>query len=182
MRIALISDVHGNLPAFEAVLADVNLSGVDEIWCLGDLVGYGAQPDECVELARKRCDLCLAGNHDLVVTGEIDIADFSVQRRRGGALDAGAHRTRCARRSCAASNRRGGRADRPLPRLAARPGLGVRAVHLAGGRVHGPDGPARGGGRPLARGALVPPREGRPRSRRAGQADSSTTSARASGC
>jgi predicted phosphodiesterase len=77
MLIALLSDVHGNLPAFEAVIADVDAEGVDEIWCLGDLVGYGAEPDACVELARERCDLCLAGNHDLVVTGEIDIADFS---------------------------------------------------------------------------------------------------------
>jgi diadenosine tetraphosphatase ApaH/serine/threonine PP2A family protein phosphatase len=77
MRIALLSDVHGNLPAFEAALADVDAVGVDEIWCLGDLVGYGAEPDACVELARSRCELCLAGNHDLVVTGEIDIADFS---------------------------------------------------------------------------------------------------------
>jgi predicted phosphodiesterase len=77
MRIALLSDVHGNLPAFEAVLADVGDDVADEIWCLGDLVGYGAQPDGCVELARARCDLCLAGNHDLVVTGDIDIADFS---------------------------------------------------------------------------------------------------------
>jgi len=77
MRIALLSDVHGNLPAFEAVLADVDSQKPDEIWCLGDLVGYGAQPDECVQLARERCDLCLAGNHDLVVTGEIDISDFS---------------------------------------------------------------------------------------------------------
>jgi diadenosine tetraphosphatase ApaH/serine/threonine PP2A family protein phosphatase len=77
MRIALLSDVHGNLPAFEAVIADVEESGADETWCLGDLVGYGAQPEACVDLARERCDLCLAGNHDLVVTGEIDIADFS---------------------------------------------------------------------------------------------------------
>jgi diadenosine tetraphosphatase ApaH/serine/threonine PP2A family protein phosphatase len=77
MRIALLSDVHGNLPAFEAVLADVDADSADQIWCLGDLVGYGAQPDGCVELARERCDLCLAGNHDLVVTGDIDIADFS---------------------------------------------------------------------------------------------------------
>jgi diadenosine tetraphosphatase ApaH/serine/threonine PP2A family protein phosphatase len=77
MRIALLSDVHGNLPAFEAVLDDVDSTGADEIWCLGDLVGYGAQPDACVELARSRCELSLAGNHDLVVTGEIDIADFS---------------------------------------------------------------------------------------------------------
>jgi predicted phosphodiesterase len=77
MRIALLSDVHGNLPAFEAVLADVDAQSPDEIWCLGDLVGYGAQPDGCVALARERCDLTLAGNHDLVVTGDIPIADFS---------------------------------------------------------------------------------------------------------
>jgi diadenosine tetraphosphatase ApaH/serine/threonine PP2A family protein phosphatase len=77
MRIALLSDVHGNLPAFEAVLADVDATDVQEIWCLGDLVGYGAEPDGCVELARSRCDVCLAGNHDLVVTGEIDLGDFS---------------------------------------------------------------------------------------------------------
>lgn len=76
-RIALLSDVHGNLPAFRAVLADVAAAGVDAIWCLGDLVGYGAEPDGCVELARRECDVCLAGNHDLVVTGEISIDDFS---------------------------------------------------------------------------------------------------------
>jgi predicted phosphodiesterase len=77
LRIALLSDVHGNLPAFRAVLADVDSVGVDQTWCLGDLVGYGAEPDGCVALARERCDVCLAGNHDLVVTGAIDIADFS---------------------------------------------------------------------------------------------------------
>ncbi len=77
MRIALLSDVHGNLPAFEAVLGDVEEQAVEAVWCLGDLVGYGAEPDGCVELARDRCDLSLAGNHDLVVTGEIPISDFS---------------------------------------------------------------------------------------------------------
>ena len=77
MRIALLSDVHGNLPAFEAVLADVDACAPDELWCLGDLVGYGAEPDACVALASERCDLCLAGNHDLVVTGALDIAEFS---------------------------------------------------------------------------------------------------------
>ena len=76
-KVAVISDVHGNLPAFEAVMADVRESGAEEVWCLGDLVGYGAQPDECVALARDVCDRVLAGNHDLVVTGDIDIADFS---------------------------------------------------------------------------------------------------------
>jgi diadenosine tetraphosphatase ApaH/serine/threonine PP2A family protein phosphatase len=77
MRIALLSDVHGNLPAFRAVLDDVDSQAPDEIWCLGDLVGYGAEPDGCVALARERCHLSLAGNHDLVVTGAIPIADFS---------------------------------------------------------------------------------------------------------
>ena len=77
MRIALLSDVHGNLPAFRAVLADAESAGAEQVLCLGDLVGYGAEPDGCVALARERCDVCLAGNHDLVVTGAIDIADFS---------------------------------------------------------------------------------------------------------
>ena len=76
-RIALLTDVHGNLPAFVAVLADVDAQNVDAIWFLGDLVGYGAQPDECVQLAAERCDLCLAGNHDLGVLDRIDIGDFS---------------------------------------------------------------------------------------------------------
>jgi len=77
VRVALISDVHGNLPAFEAVLEDIAREGVDARWCLGDLVGYGAQPDECVALARESCDVCLVGNHDLVVIEQLDISDFS---------------------------------------------------------------------------------------------------------
>ena len=76
-KVALISDVHANLPAFEAVLDDIREEGVDEIWNLGDLVGYGAQPDECVALAAEHCHLCLVGNHDLVVLGKLDMADFS---------------------------------------------------------------------------------------------------------
>jgi diadenosine tetraphosphatase ApaH/serine/threonine PP2A family protein phosphatase len=75
--VALLSDVHGNLPAFEAVLEDTRREGVDQRWCLGDLVGYGAQPDECVALAAAECDLCLVGNHDLVVIGRLDVSDFS---------------------------------------------------------------------------------------------------------
>jgi predicted phosphodiesterase len=76
-RVALISDVHANRPALKAVLADIDREGVDEIWCLGDLVGYGAEPDACVDLARERCDVCLIGNHDLAVLGDLDIRDFS---------------------------------------------------------------------------------------------------------
>jgi diadenosine tetraphosphatase ApaH/serine/threonine PP2A family protein phosphatase len=69
--------VHGNLPALTSVLADVDAAEVDSVWCLGDLVGYGAHPDECVQLTSERSDVCLAGNHDLGVLDHIDIADFS---------------------------------------------------------------------------------------------------------
>jgi diadenosine tetraphosphatase ApaH/serine/threonine PP2A family protein phosphatase len=72
-----MSDVHGNLPAFQAVLDDIAREGVDARWCLGDLVGYGAQPDECVALARESCDVCLIGNHDLVVVDKLDVSEFS---------------------------------------------------------------------------------------------------------
>ena len=58
-------------------------------WCLGDLVGYGAQPDDCVQLARDRCDLSLAGNHDLVVTGDITDRGLLRQRGRGRPVDPG---------------------------------------------------------------------------------------------
>jgi predicted phosphodiesterase len=77
MRIAILSDIHSNLPALEAVLADVEGAHPEEIWCLGDVVGYGAQPDGCTELVRERCSLCLVGNHDLAVLGELDLETFS---------------------------------------------------------------------------------------------------------
>jgi diadenosine tetraphosphatase ApaH/serine/threonine PP2A family protein phosphatase len=77
MRVAIISDIHGNSQAFTAVLRDIAGSSVEEIWCLGDLVGYGAEPDACVELAREHTAVCLAGNHDLAVVGEVPIEDFS---------------------------------------------------------------------------------------------------------
>ena len=77
MRVAVLSDVHSNRPALEAVLAAVDEAGVDELWCLGDVVGYGADPDACTALVRERCDVCLVGNHDLAVLGELDISSFS---------------------------------------------------------------------------------------------------------
>ncbi len=64
MRVALISDIHANRQALEAVLADVDSHDFDAVWCLGDLVGYGAEPDACVQLVRERAAVCLAGNHD----------------------------------------------------------------------------------------------------------------------
>ncbi len=77
LRVAVLSDVHSNQPALEAVLAAVEEAGVEELWCLGDVVGYGAQPDACAELIRERCDLCLVGNHDLAVLGGLDTSSFS---------------------------------------------------------------------------------------------------------
>ena len=77
MRLAIISDIHANLPALEAVLGSIEHAGVDELWCLGDVVGYGAQPDECATLVADRCSLCLVGNHDLAVLGELDVSAFS---------------------------------------------------------------------------------------------------------
>lgn len=77
MRVAVISDIHGNLHALEAVLGDIDRNRVDEIWCLGDVVGYGPRPNECVALIRDRATVALCGNHDLAVVGTLDISDFS---------------------------------------------------------------------------------------------------------
>jgi predicted phosphodiesterase len=88
VRIAVVSDVHGNRQAFEAVLDAIAESDCEELWCLGDLVGYGADPDACVALAQDHCSVCLAGNHDLGVTGAIPLEQFS----RGAAI--AAHWTR----------------------------------------------------------------------------------------
>jgi predicted phosphodiesterase len=76
-RVAVISDVHGNRHALEAVLDAVAAERPDELWCLGDLVGYGPQPNECCRTVAGRADLCLAGNHDLVVLGSLSIDDFA---------------------------------------------------------------------------------------------------------
>jgi predicted phosphodiesterase len=77
VRIAVFSDIHANLHALEAVLADVDRESVDELWCLGDLVGYGPRPNECVDVTRSRATVSLCGNHDLAVLGTIDIGEFS---------------------------------------------------------------------------------------------------------
>jgi len=77
VRIAVLSDVHANLHALEAVLADVDSAGADELWFLGDLVGYGPRPNECAALIQERAAVALAGNHDLVVLGKISIGAFA---------------------------------------------------------------------------------------------------------
>ena len=84
MKVAVISDIHANRQAFEAVLEEIAASDAAELWCLGDLVGYGADPDACVALARNHAAVCLAGNHDMAVTGEIPMDEFS----RGASLAA----------------------------------------------------------------------------------------------
>ena len=83
MLVATIADIHANLPALEAVLTGIESTGVEEIWCLGDVVGYGAEPDACADLVRERCDLCLVGNHDLAVLGELKISSFSEAAAEG---------------------------------------------------------------------------------------------------
>ena len=77
MTVAVVSDVHANLHALDSVLAAIDADEPDELWCLGDLVGYGARPNECCELIEARASVCLAGNHDLAVRGTIDLAEFS---------------------------------------------------------------------------------------------------------
>jgi diadenosine tetraphosphatase ApaH/serine/threonine PP2A family protein phosphatase len=77
LRVGVISDIHSNRQALEAVLAAMDEAGVDQLWCLGDMVGYGADPDACTALVRERCDTCLVGNHDLALLGALDISTFS---------------------------------------------------------------------------------------------------------
>ncbi|MDX6638189.1 MAG: hypothetical protein QOJ01_1700 [Solirubrobacterales bacterium] len=77
MRLGILSDIHSNLPALEAVLEDADTEGLDELWCLGDVVGYGAEPDACTRVVEETCDVCLVGNHDMAVLGALDIEAFS---------------------------------------------------------------------------------------------------------
>jgi predicted phosphodiesterase len=83
MKILVISDVHANLTALEAVLDDSRDVGYDAVWCLGDLVGYGPDPNECVERVRSLPDLiCLIGNHDQAALGKIPLARFNIDARQ----------------------------------------------------------------------------------------------------
>jgi predicted phosphodiesterase len=80
MRILIISDIHSNLTALEAVLIDAE--PYDATWCLGDLVGYGPDPNECIQRVRELPNLvCLIGNHDAAVIGNIDIDSFNQEAR-----------------------------------------------------------------------------------------------------
>lgn len=77
MRIAILSDIHSNLPALEAVMRTLEQRGAEEVWCLGDIVGYGPFPDECLNLVREKCSLVVAGNHDSGVAGTTPVDDFN---------------------------------------------------------------------------------------------------------
>ncbi len=87
MRVLVISDIHANYEALEAVLADAG--AVDETWCLGDIVGYGPDPNLCVELIRERPNLtCLLGNHDVALLGRMPLSAFNGEARRSLDLQA----------------------------------------------------------------------------------------------
>lgn len=81
-RVAVFSDIHANLPALESVLEDIDASNVDFIVCCGDVVGYGAHPNECVELLRRRNIPTIAGNHDYAALSLIDITYFNEIAKR----------------------------------------------------------------------------------------------------
>ena len=72
--LAILSDIHGNLEALEAVLADIAQQTVDSIYCLGDIVGYGPQPDEVVARLAAENAVGVRGNHDSAAIGELDQA------------------------------------------------------------------------------------------------------------
>ena len=74
---AVVSDIHGNLEALETVLADITARGVTSIACLGDFVGYGAAPNECIDRLRPLIEVAVAGNHDLAACGRIKLGYFN---------------------------------------------------------------------------------------------------------
>jgi diadenosine tetraphosphatase ApaH/serine/threonine PP2A family protein phosphatase len=78
MRFAILADIHSNLAAFEAVLSDADSrGGFDKIWCLGDVVGYGPDPSECIKRLRQFEHVCIAGNHDWAAIGKMDTSEFN---------------------------------------------------------------------------------------------------------
>jgi predicted phosphodiesterase len=81
MRLALISDIHSNIEALKAVYADIDGQKVDETVCLGDIVGYGVNPNECVELVRERCPIILLGNHDAAAVGLLPTHHFNIHAK-----------------------------------------------------------------------------------------------------
>ncbi len=82
MLVLVISDIHANLAALEAVLADARQFSYEAIWCLGDIVGYGPEPEECINRIRALGASTVVGNHDWAVAGRMDINDFNPEAGR----------------------------------------------------------------------------------------------------
>jgi predicted phosphodiesterase len=82
MKYAIISDIHSNLEALNAVLDSINTQKVNQIICLGDVVGYGPNPTECIQTLRKLNAVVIGGNHDLAVTGRISYNDWRIEARK----------------------------------------------------------------------------------------------------
>jgi predicted phosphodiesterase len=81
MRLAIVSDIHANLEALEAVLEDIDAQSIDETVCLGDIVGYGADPNECVDLVKQRCPISVLGNHDAASLSLLSTQNFNIHAR-----------------------------------------------------------------------------------------------------
>ena len=77
MRFAVISDIHSNFEALNAVLGYIHQEKIDKVICLGDVVGYGPHPNQCVDLVKERCERCLMGNHDYAALGPGDLYYFN---------------------------------------------------------------------------------------------------------
>ena len=92
MRYAVVSDIHGNIDALEAALALVRPE--DGLLCLGDIVGYGPNPNECVERIRLRATATVLGNHDVAAIDNFGLAYFNPAAREAMKLDAGRHHAR----------------------------------------------------------------------------------------
>jgi diadenosine tetraphosphatase ApaH/serine/threonine PP2A family protein phosphatase len=88
VRVAVISDIHANLVAFEAVLEACR--PFDVVWCLGDVIGYGPRPRECIALLRSLPYLCVVGNHDYAAIGRLDLDEFNPIAQRATAWTAAA--------------------------------------------------------------------------------------------
>ena len=90
MRALILSDIHSNLEAFQAALTDaVERGGYDEIWCVGDIVGYGPDPGECIGLLRRDDYVCVVGNHDLAAARRLGTQDFNSNARQAAHWTAG---------------------------------------------------------------------------------------------
>ncbi|MGD9200636.1 MAG: metallophosphoesterase family protein [Chitinispirillia bacterium] len=81
MRSAIISDIHANLEALSAVLFDIESLNIDEIICLGDIIGYGPNPNECISLLHKKCPIILMGNHDAAVLDTLSTQNFNINAK-----------------------------------------------------------------------------------------------------